>query len=306
MKRIYLFSALAIAGFVIAVGAIVFSSRPAKVKTQDITAFQPPFASYVAGSGIVEASTGNITIGTPVSGIVMKVYVQIGDHVRTGDPLFKIDDRELQAQLLTADAKVKEAEAALQKPKHRLENAERFVKMNPEGISKQGMADLRDDVTQAEAALTLAKAELAQTKMDIHRHTVRAPVAGQIMQLRMRPGEFVEASSTSPSLLVLGGNSRLNVRVDIDENDAWRVNKNAEAFAYVRGHPETKILLRYEYTEPHMVPKTDLTGQVTEQTDIRVLQVVYSFAPAGLPVYTGQQLDVYIEVPPANGDKGKH
>jgi len=306
MKRIYLFTALAIGGLVIAVGAIIFSGRPAKIKIQDISSFRPPFASYLAGSGIVEASTGNITIGTPVSGIVTKIYVQIGDHVRTGDPLFKIDDRELQAQLLIADAKVKEADAVLLKPKHRLENAERFIKMNPEGISKQGMADLRDDVAQAEAALGLAKAQLAQTKIDIQRHTVRAPVAGQIMQLRMRPGEYVEGSSTSPPLLVLGGNSRLNVRVDIDENDAWRMDKKAQAFAYVRGRPETKIQLRFEYTEPHMVPKTELTGQVTEQTDIRVLQVVYSFEPADMPVYTGQQLDVYIETTPVSKDKVKH
>ena len=305
MKRIYLFSALAILGFVIAIGAVIYSSKPARVKTRDIVSFQPPFASYIAASGIVESTTGNITIGTPVSGIVIKIYVQVGDHVKAGDPLFEIDDRELQAELLTAEAKVEEAEAALQKPRHRLKNAERFVEKYPGGMSAQNLEDLRDDVAQAEAALALARAQLKQIKMEIVRHTVRAPVAGQILQLRMRPGEFVEGSSTSPPLLVLGGDDRLNLRVDIDEHDAWRVHKQAQAVAYVRGHPEPKISLRYEYTEPHMVPKTELTGQVTEQTEIRVLQVVYSFKQNDLPVYTGQQLDVYIEATTANDNKAK-
>jgi len=303
MKRIYLFSALAIIGFAIAIGVIVYSRKPEKVTTRDISTFQPPFASYIAASGIVESTTGNITIGTSVSGIVKQIYVQIGDHVKAGDPLFKIDDRELRAQMMTADAKVKEADAALQKPKHRLENAEQYVKTNPGGISKQNLEDLRDDVAQAEAALNLARAQLAQIQTNIKLHTVRAPVDGQILQLRMRPGEFVEASSATPQLLVLGGDGRLNVRVDIDEHDAWRVSKQAQAFAYIHGHSETKIQLRYEYTEPHMVPKTELTGQVTEQTDIRVLQVVYSFKQADLSVYTGQQLDVYIEAPAASKDK---
>jgi HlyD family secretion protein len=306
MKRIYILSSLAALGLVIAIGAVVISSRPAGVKSHDSLSFRPPFASYVAGSGIVEASTGNITIGTPVSGIVMKIYVGVGQRVRAGDPLFKIDDRDLQAQLITANARVKEAEAGLLKPRHRLENAERFKKMNPGGISEQSLADLRDDVAQAKATLVLARAEVKRIDIEIARHTVRAPVSGQILQLRMRPGEYVEGSSTSPPLMVLGGDSLMYVRVDIDENDAWRVQKQAKAFAYVRGHPETKIPLRYEYTEPQMVPKTQLSGQSTEQTDVRVLQVVYSFKRDSLPVYTGQQLDVYIEAPPDNTNSVKH
>jgi HlyD family secretion protein len=42
-----------------------------------------------------------------------------------------------------------------------------------------------------------------------------------------------------------------------------------------------------------------LTGDNTERTDMRVLQVIYSFDPAALPVYVGQQMDVYIEAPAA-------
>lgn len=306
MKRIYILSSLAALGLVIAIGAIIISSRPAGVKTHDTFSFQPPFASYVAGSGIVEASTGNITIGTPVSGVVMKIYVAVGQQVKAGDSLFKIDDRNLQAQLLTANARVKEAEAGLLKPKHRLENAERFKKMNPGGISEQSLDDLRDDLAQAKAALAFARAEVKRINIEISRHTVHAPVSGQILQLRMRPGEYVEGSSTSPPLMVLGGDSLMYVRVDVDENDAWRVQKKAKAFAYVRGHPETGIPLRYEYTEPQMVPKSQLSGQSTEQTDIRVLQVVYSFKKDSLPVYTGQQLDVYIEAPSANKNAVAH
>ena len=95
----------------------------------------------------------------------------------------------------------------------------------------------------------------------------------------------------------------MNLRVDVDEHDAWSIQPGAEAMAYVQGHPELNILLQFEYTEPYMVPKKSLTGQSTERTDTRVLQVIYSFEPNGVPVYIGQQLDVFIRTQ-GNNDKG--
>ena len=48
-----------------------------------------PFASRVAGAGLVEASTENIAIGTPTAGVVMEVLVKHGQQVKAGDPLFR-------------------------------------------------------------------------------------------------------------------------------------------------------------------------------------------------------------------------
>jgi len=298
VKRVYILPALALLGVVIAITAIIYSNKPARQQAPAILSFQPPYESYIAGAGIVEATTGNIAIGTPVSGVVMEIYVKVGDEVKKGDPLFKIDDRELLAQLVTARAVVKEASAALQKPRHRLENAEQLKKRDPHAISAQDLSDLHDEAALAEAALELAKARLSQLEIDIERHTVRALMDGKILQLKMRLGEYVEGSSVSPPLLLLGGNDRLNLRTDINEHDAWRFQPDAEAVAYVRGHPELKIPLKYEYTEPYMVPKTALTGESTERTDTRVMQIIYSFEHAALPVYIGQQLDVFIRTKP--------
>lgn len=304
-KRAYILPILAILGLVLAIAATIYSNQSTKVKGQDILPFQPPFASYIAGTGMVEATTGNIAIGTPVSGIVMEIYVKVGDQVKAGKALFKIDDRDLQAQLLTATAKVKEAAAVLLKPTHRLENAERLKQSNPNAISVQDLSDLRDDTAQANATLELAKAQVAQLQLQIAHHTVRAPVAGEILQLKMRLGEYIEGSSLSPPLLMLGGDDRMHLRVNVDEQDAWRFQASAKTISFVRGHPELKIPLRYEYTEPYMVPKPALTGVSTERTDTRVLQVIYSFTHPDFPVYVGQLLDVYIEAPASNQSRSR-
>ncbi len=305
MKRTYILPLVALAGIGMAIVAIINSNNPSNIKTQGILQYQSPFDSYVAGAGIVEATTGNISIGTPVSGIVMAIYVKVGAHVKAGDPLFKIDDRDLQARLLTAKAKVNEATAALQKPKHRLAHADQLIKRDPRAISVQDISDLHDESAQSEAMLALAKAQLEQIQLEIKRHTVRAPLDGEILQLRMRLGEFIEGSSTAPPLLILGGNKRMNLRVDVDESDAWRIQPDTNAVAFVRGHPELKIPLHYEYIEPKIIPKTSLTGQSTERTDTRVLQVIYSFKLGAFPVYIGQQMDVFIQAAASNFSKTK-
>lgn len=306
MKRTYILPLMAVLGLFLAIIAIRDGSGPGSEKAQGIPLFQPPFNSYVAGVGVIEAPSGNIAMGTPVSGIVTEIYVKVGDHVDAGDPLFKIDDSDLQAQLVTAHARVVEAEAALQQPRHRLEYAEHLHQRNPEVISPQDLIDRRDEAAQAEAALALARAELEQLQMEIERHTVHTLVAGEVLQLTMRLGEFVEGrDSISSPLLLLGSDDRMNVRVDIDEHVAWRVLPEAEAVAFVRGNPSIRIPLHYEYTEPLVVPKTALTGLSTERTDTRVLQILYSFEPASLPVHAGELLDVYIRAPAHSNAGGK-
>jgi hypothetical protein len=96
----------------------------------------------------------------------------------------------------------------------------------------------------------------------------------------------------------MGQTNTLHIRTDIDENDAWRFRAGAPAKAFLRGNSAISFDLHYAYTEPFVVPKTALSGETTEQVDTRVLQIVFSFGRADLPVYAGQQVDVYIEAPP--------
>lgn len=57
-----------------------------------------PFAEGVAGAGLVEAQTENIAVGSNLPGVVTHVHVKVGQRVREGDRLFRIDDRALKAE----------------------------------------------------------------------------------------------------------------------------------------------------------------------------------------------------------------
>src|ERR1700722_8334118 len=113
MIRKYWLPLLAVVGVGAAIFMVIRGNRTVSVVQPIVQSAQTPFASTIFGPGIVEASSENIAIGTAVSGIVTAIYVQWGDRVKAGAPLFKVDTRDLEAQLLTANAKVKEVEAQL-------------------------------------------------------------------------------------------------------------------------------------------------------------------------------------------------
>jgi len=92
----------------------------------------------------------------------------------------------------------------------------------------------------------------------------------------------------------MGATSQLNVRADVDEQDAWRVKRGSPALASVRGDSSHRYRLRFVRFEPYVIPKKNLTGDSTERVDTRVLQVIFALDKSA-PVYAGQQMDVYID-----------
>jgi RND family efflux transporter MFP subunit len=298
MKRNYLLPFLAVFGVAIAVFVILDNNRPAEERPLLVSPADSPFETYIAGAGIVEAVAGNIDIGTPVSGVVTDIYVQAGDQVKAGDALFKIDDRHLQAALLTAIAQADLAKTQVQKPEHRLAYLQKMQQSDASAVSASELSDLRDDLAQARAAYALSQAQVEQAQTEIALHTIRAPTDGHILQLHARLGQFAEAAKNASPILVFGRDDTLWVRVDLDESVIQRFQSGARAVAYLRGNPESAMPLKFLYTEPYVIPKQSLTGQSTERTDVRVLQVLYGFDAVDQSIFVGQQLDVFIEAKP--------
>jgi hypothetical protein len=123
-------------------------------------------------------------------------------------------------------------------------------------------------------------------------------VDGQVLQVNVRPGEFVGAPPSQP-LVVLGSVDRLHVRVDIDEHDIPRAYPSFQtaipAFASPRGDPSLKIPLTFVRVEPYVIPKKSLTGDNTERVDTRVLQAIYQVDRAEPVLFVGMQVDVFLE-----------
>jgi multidrug resistance efflux pump len=135
---------------------------------------------------------------------------------------------------------------------------------------------------------------------------MRAPIAGVILQNKVRLGQFAQCGPLSEPLMILGSVTPLHVRVDVDEHDAWRVRGGALAAASPRGNGSIRIPLEFVRFEPYVIPKKSLTGDSTERVDTRVLQVIYRVKDQNTPLYVGQQMDVYIETPVAANTFRQH
>ena len=154
------------------------------------------------------------------------------------------------------------------------------------------------DCDVARAGVATAEAEVAKIETNLDRLIVRSLVAGRVLQVNVRPGEFV-GTPPGQALIVVGNIDRLHVRVDIDEFDIARFDSRSAASAVPRGSLQERYPLTFVRVEPFVVPKKSLTGDNTERVDTRVLQVIYECDPTGRPpLFVGQQLEVFIEAPP--------
>jgi multidrug efflux pump subunit AcrA (membrane-fusion protein) len=273
------------------------------------------FRETVAAVGLVEASTENISIGTPLAGVVESVFVTAGQTVKTGQPLFELDTRQLRAELAVreravevARARTRVAEARVDDLQKQLEFAEQVK--DKRAISAEELTHRRSAVDTATTELdeirseiSAAESQVHSVRVDLERSVVRAPLAAEVLQVKVRVGEFAPAAATANPLILLGRSKPLHVRVDVDESEAWRVRAGADAMGHVRGNADLKASLQFVRFEPFVVPKRSLTGDSTERVDTRVLQVIYRVERDDMPLFVGQQLDVFIDAVRGRGDE---
>lgn len=231
--------------------------------------------------------------------------------------LAKLDAMPRYEDLPGAEAKVRVAEANVAVQKDLADRATRLASgraMAEEDVRQRQLAHevAKQQLTQAKADLDLlragawgpdkaiaqasvaqARAQVEQIRVDIERTLVRAPVDGDVLQVNVRLGEYVGAPPNQ-ALVVIGNVHKLHVRVDIDEHDIPRYQPGAAARANLRGNNSLTFSLEFVRVEPYVVPKKSLTGENTERVDTRVLQVIYAVEKSAVPLYVGQQVDVFI------------
>src|SRR5215217_4912898 len=109
MIRKYVLPIVALCGVLFAVFTVVNGQKqlpPAPPVAQPANA---PYEAKVAGAGIVETASENIAISTPVSGLVTEVKVRVGSDVKQGEELFRLDTRDLQADLAVRQSALESA-----------------------------------------------------------------------------------------------------------------------------------------------------------------------------------------------------
>ena len=304
---------LSIAGVV---AAILLVIRLQKVPQGPPPLVEPPsapFAESIGARGIVESVDENVRVAPAVAGLVEKVLVKVGDRVQPGQPLIEQDRRDAsalvaaqEAQLLRLRALIREAEVREADRKEQWGRAEKLAESRVSSVDEKQRAYFAAQAASAQlesarAELHAAQAQLARLKVAVELLTVLAPREGTVLQVNVRAGEYA-APNTQEPLILLGRVDRFQLRADVDEDNASKVRAGCKGVAFIKGIREKPIPLVFVRIEPYVVPKRSLTGESNERVDTRVLQIIFRFERSALPVYVGQQMDVYIGVEGVRGE----
>lgn len=192
----------------LAIGSLAFGLIHVLKAQQTAPAQEPPappprsaFGRSIAAAGLVEARSENIAIGSALSGVVIELFVtpeQVGKRVKKGEPLFRVDDRHLQAQLALHQANVQAAEAQVRK----LETMPRPEEIPPSqakvNASEANLKMLEDQFERAKSLLaqrSMSVEEFVQKKQAFH-------VAGQQLAQSQADLALLKAGAWEPDLAI--------------------------------------------------------------------------------------------------------
>ena len=266
-----------------------------------------PFTASIGARGLVESVDENVHISPALPALVTKVRVQVGDEVKAGDVLVEQDTREARAIVTAQEAEiaalttqVKEAEVTLAEKRDMWTRVEKLIASKVASDEEKQKTLFAAEAAEAQLAsvkarIASADAMLGRMKVQLDLLTIRAPRDGRVLQVNTRAGEYADNKSRDP-ILLLGQVEKLQLRADVDEDNASRVTAGMTAIAFIKGRRDIQIPLTFVRIEPYILPKKSLTGESSERVDTRVLQIIYRFErPAGASVYVGQQMDVFLD-----------
>jgi HlyD family secretion protein len=160
---------IAVLAFGFAVRHVVNAEARKPAPPPPVEPSRSPFQGTVAATGLVEARTENISIGAPTGGLVWEVFVKVGQQVKAGDPLFRLDDRQRKAELESRKATLESAKAKLVK----LEKQPRPEEVPPlEAKFREAEANVASDLDLVKRARELRqKNAIAEEELTVREQT---------------------------------------------------------------------------------------------------------------------------------------
>ena len=241
--------------------ATVYDVATEKAKLRNIT-------EYITANGKVQPET-EVKITPDVSGEIVELYVKDGDEVKMGQLLLKIkpdiyiSSRDRAAAAVnTARANLANAKARLEQAKSQYEQARlsfnRYKKLWEEKtiseadwetanssfeIARADVAAAEQSVVAAEYTVKSAEASLKEANENLVKTTVYAPMSGIISRLNVEKGERVVGTSmmTGTEMLRIADFSKMEVLVEVNENDIVRINELDTAIIELDAYLEKKF-----------------------------------------------------------------
>ncbi len=192
--------------------------------------------NFTEQTGIIKAQVGAIVkVGTRATGELIQLRYQVGDYVKKGELIAKIDDREKIANHRNLKAQIEEQrkdlaakEAQYQYSKINYEREERLLKQEFTTRDSVDKAKRELDVAIAQVELGRAKVMAAEESLkalevSLSYNKIYAPISGYVSQVTTQEGETVVAGLSAVNLITVIDASKLEMWIYVDETDIGRV-----------------------------------------------------------------------------------
>ena len=316
MKNKKIWGIIAAVAVVIALAVYLFSGGKKEEKISFSTAKveKQNIQNSITATGTIEPVT-SVTVGTQVSGIVSKLYVDYNSVVKKGQVIAELDKTNLTSELNTARANLSSAQSSLD---YEQNNYNRYKTLYEKGlVSADEFETAKLSYLKAKEQVTTARESVQKAQTNLGYATITSPIDGVVLSKSVEEGQTVAASFNTPELFTIAQDlTDMRVIADIDEADiggvkeGQRVSFTVDAFPDDQFEGQVTQVRQQATTESNVVTyevvisarndnlklKPGLTANITiytlEKNDVlAVPSKALRFMPSEAILQKGQQID---------------
>lgn len=257
-------------------------SKKPKIEYETTKVERGNISTTVTATGTIEPVT-SVEVGTQVSGIVAKIYVDYNSEVKAGQVIAELDKTNLMSTLESQRANLKNAQSALSYQKA---NYDRQKTLFDKGlISANDFEQARLSYVQAETQVTTARQSVKRAETDLGYATITSPINGVVLSKAVEEGQTVAASFSTPTLFTIAQDlTNMRVIADIDEADIGEVKDGQRVTFTVDAFPN----------DIFQGQVTQVRQQATTESNVVTYEVVISAPNADLKLKPGLTANVTI------------
>lgn len=269
---------------VLAVVAFLFSGgkKKGEISFETAQVATANIQNSVTATGSIEPVT-EVTVGTQVSGIINKIYVDYNSEVKKGQVIAELDKTNLMSELTTAKANLTSAQNTLNYEKA---NYNRYKTLYDKGlVSADDFESARLSYQKAQESVTTAKESVQKAQTNLGYATITSPIDGVVLAKSVEEGQTVAASYSTPELFTIAKNlTDMQVIADVDEADIGDVKEGERVTFTVDAYPDDTFEGRV----------TQVRQEATTTNNVVTYEVVISASNPDLKLKPGLTASVTI------------
>jgi len=233
-KKIIIFSVVAVT-LLTAAYLLFFRAKAQEVTVETTQVKTGTISNVITATGTIEP-TNQVEVGTQVSGVIQKIYVDYNSKVKKGQLIAELDKTALKSIVTKAQASLTSAQNELQYQKTNYNRATQLYEAKVS--SRSDYEEALYKFNSAKATVAQQTSELKQAQTNLSYANIYSPVDGVILSKDVDEGQTVAASYSTPTLFTIARDlTKMQVEANVDEADIGQVKEGQRVMFTVDAYP---------------------------------------------------------------------